>query len=1005
MSLLQGWRDPVHTPTVEVYVGEQRVQPTSITLTHTLMGVAATCTLGFAERPATSGLRVRVRVLLGWNGYTAPAFTGMSEESQRGWFPHAYTLSASGYLRLMQYPYPEDLLWLDASDQEIATELLELAGVPVFSVEGSGMMFGVIQRVLMEAGRSTWDMLNQLDQVTGYHTFDTPDGTVRRRRVSGFPSSRAAFRLDEGVLDGQSGYMLALQRPRSLRELNNQVLVTGLNQGAYTPMAQRQADSPFVPDPPRYLPFEFRSDLLETIEQCEQVAERLMYERNHIAEELSLKVAGNPYLIPGITVEVASLHAGIPAPATYLLQQVTHTVDGSGFWSQIDLRGGLGAPGEPGDPYGPGGTVPLEPPGMPEGAVTWSFSREGFAPEPHEPEGEPVILYTYNGDGAASYSPSADPETLAYEWRNNKNGDTSTHRFYGTAFTQHQMEVERDCQIVLKVTDDAGASREIAWSLTTEGATARHLYAVGNNATAYASADGGIKWKVFTTPERVIEGAGGVETVVMDIPARVYPSESTRRYRVYLNDFPEPYYTGDRSTDAPRGSIPTSLYNQFHRVGLWWEPPPGGWTAIDRIQEGPQANWGFYREALGPGNTSANPVWLHPMVQQVDPTRIYYGIDSAYFVNASAHHAPFFVRFTRMMQPTEPDGNITCCAEIGGDRFNLFGTSDGRLFLLKLADDDVTWSFNLVLDLTRPGDYFPAGAIAAADLPGVPAGITAVWINEVDQERWSIGTGNGRVYRRERDGSWRHLPVRWRPGHLIAPVLHISESPFTFGEYRVAMGSRIYIGHNDFQWYDVSFDFSQHGTAIQSTLSPFANYGIQRAHSIPPDSVPLEGEAVDELGQVVQIPVELPPVPEGIYRDESRTLATGQHHIREASLWAITRMGAFLQKHTDESAFSYVSTIPRSVVMMQGEVLQHDGIHRVVRDGAAFLTIYAGGARGIHKTWNGGQTWRKSLDTDLALPSDTPGRREEEMRLTAGTHTPPVAITHVGYGSPPWRLP
>src|SRR5690606_38515841 len=112
---------------------------------------------------------------------------------------------------------------------------------------------------------------------------------------------------------------------------------------------------PWVPDPPRFWPVDHKSDFLETLDHVDEVALRLMFEHNIIQERCTIRVPGNPYLVPAMTVAIRSDSTGITEETRYLVESVNHEWStGSGFKTTLNLKGGIGAPGEPGDPYGDG---------------------------------------------------------------------------------------------------------------------------------------------------------------------------------------------------------------------------------------------------------------------------------------------------------------------------------------------------------------------------------------------------------------------------------------------------------------------------------------------------------------------------------------------------------------------------------------------------------------------------------------------------------------------------
>lgn len=995
-ELIVAWQQYHQTPSAEVFVDEARSQPSAINITFSLENANATCRLSYDRYPSLAGLKVPVQVYLGYGPHQVIAFTGESENTQRSIAPHAYDLVSYGPIKRMRYQYGgEDVPFLDQTDKQIIEQLVALSGLTQVSIDGREIVLGTLQPIWLRDGQAPWSLANRLLQDWGYKLFDTPDGTVRSRRVSGIPATDPVYEFRQGIM----GYSFA--RPRSITTIHNRVVVEGLPQGSFIPSYNLQAASPWIPTPPTYITLTHSSDLLETIEQCQEVAERLMAEHNHISEEMTIVVPGNPLLIPGMTVAVWVDKFDFEGFVNYFVIQVSHGFDSGGFTTQLVLRGGLGAPGEPGDPPGTGeDPPPLEEPGPPEPAVSWVLSREGFLPSGGEVANVPVDApvrvryYTFNGDALGSYDPTLPlTETLTYSWSNNKNGDVGTERFYGTHFTKDQMEVDANCTVTLTVTSINGA-RSLTIPLTANDAQIRVLYAI-RGGLIVASKDGGESWDEWT-----VQAPPEDDTPIMTyLPA--CPSA-----------IPGPYGRHDGIMSfAPMGEtssfkLPLARHNDFDVVEMRWTgPDPDPASPYDGGCKYCQIR--TEAVALQQDMKCSAGEWL-PFFTNVQPgfvSEITYPDAFVIFFNSPFHHGTWEIRYGHMEIPPGPDTPVISTPEIAGGNFSLFGSQTGHLFKLEMDDAGEWIAPYIVTDFINPDPGqldidLPASEVVAPT-------ITAIWINEVNQDRWTVGFGSGLIYRTEdAGGTWRRINQSMIDNGLIGHhagwmrIRHIIESALHPGQYRVAMEGYVFKTDNDFAtYYRVSFNTpTSDGIAWQVALSPFTNYAAYQN---------TDGRVVSEVdGSLIALPALPAGDPPGGYvwqngpQDLSRVITMATHHIRADELWAVTQMGHFLRKLAGATTFTLVGTIPDATTW-HVDLTSADhwhGLERGIRDGTAFLTLYLAGIGGIHKTWNGGVTWRKMLQEDY----EAIGEENGDFAIDVTPELPRRTVTHIGYGSPQW---
>jgi hypothetical protein len=478
MTLLTSLANKVRTLSYSVYVGGQ---PTKIVSASWDLGydvISSSAVVVVDEMPSTLAFRQELEIWAGWDGFTAPAFKGEIEQDQRSWFPFDGNIRASGYLRRAQSKYPDALSFSNQNDDEIIEALMPLAGITNFSIDGEGVTdLGTVQPVVLAAGTPIINLVNEIDQIFSYKTFDASDGQVYRRRHAGLPSATAAFTFTEGV----NAYRIT-RRLGSVYDISNQVNVYGLPQSGITWPTTRQGVNPLVPDPPGFIAFDLRSSLIETQIVASVLAARLMGEVNGIPDEVEIETWGNPLIQPSMTIEVTSAKNNMSA-VHYWVKHIHHEITSNGYFMRIigeRREGDLGE--ETGKP--------------PVAQFTYRISKETY-----EVGGVPTTMYTVTADGSSSWDPDSAPSTLTFSWANNKNADVGTDVVYTTTFTEAQMRAATKPTITLTVNDaDASsAAGSVTKTITIDAdpINERTLY-VAVSGRAEATDDGGETWQTWT---------------------------------------------------------------------------------------------------------------------------------------------------------------------------------------------------------------------------------------------------------------------------------------------------------------------------------------------------------------------------------------------------------------------------------------------------------------------------------------------------------------------------
>ncbi len=292
--------------------------------------------------------------------------------------------------------------WVDTTDGAIVADILALYGITDVTIADSGTRFATLApspgsryAVRLRSDEPGWTLIQELDKLTGYRTFDGPDGRVTRLPASGLPSGSPARTFTQGAdFKGSDA-----TRQRSSDGVSNRVTVTGqsgiLADGTpYAIGVTVDAPSPYVPTPPGYRETAIQSDLIETYDLASAIATRTLGEVNRRVETVTLPLArGDSGLYPGMTVAVVSDALGLTAANLYRVVEAQHTYGAQGYQTTLTLQGGAASEG-------------TDPNQAPLAAIDYALEIEGLA------NGDEVVIAALDGSG--SHDP--DGAIVAYAW-------------------------------------------------------------------------------------------------------------------------------------------------------------------------------------------------------------------------------------------------------------------------------------------------------------------------------------------------------------------------------------------------------------------------------------------------------------------------------------------------------------------------------------------------------------------------------------------------------------
>ncbi|HET8625908.1 MAG TPA: hypothetical protein VFL91_00710 [Thermomicrobiales bacterium] len=409
----------------------------------------ATITLDPREGFATPGQAVRLD--LGFGASLTTVFTGTIDEDGVVFNPWGMTISCSGALlaarqpvgvqdtSLTAYAYSDGTFpaaaWANRTDGFIVKDILSrLYGITQLAIADAGQTLGTIQPVTLRPDEDGWRLIQELDQLLGYKTFDGPDGVVRRLPLIGVPAGGASVTFTEGT------NLLLGQRRRSSKDIKNDIVckglpgITGSTGATFQPVGEARAASPYVPSPPTYRAEEFNTSLAETQTVCQAYAARRLGEMNRLQETVEADFTyGQPAVRPAATCAIHSATLGYDDAMRFWAEQVQHKFDRQGLQTHLTLKGAYAADG-----YNPD-QAPVAV------CVAAAIEQETLA--------DGSTLTTVSLDGSGSYDP--DGTVVSYQWSGSPVTPTATNKgmsanaiYTGTAW--------QNATVTLTVTDDKG---------------------------------------------------------------------------------------------------------------------------------------------------------------------------------------------------------------------------------------------------------------------------------------------------------------------------------------------------------------------------------------------------------------------------------------------------------------------------------------------------------------------------------------------------------------------
>lgn len=434
------------------------------TTRHSASAFVATATLQLLLSEGKPRPGDTVRVFVGYGASLYVRFTGEIDSNGVTARPNDLEIACSGYLARLKDPIgvaPDIIDGLDGpeSDPEpvvtydsmtagaIIADVLDRYGVPGYSLEDSGDLFGELEPIPVFGDDPGESLVQDLDQAEIYRTFDGPEGAVHRLPWARVASASAArtFTDDDDLYAGR------LEQSRT--GIRNRVLAFGLTQKGttgveFTPTGLAEEASALVPTPPGFRAATYQLPLLESGDRCQAWAEAKLGELNRLTQTLPVElVAGDPTLNVGMTVAVESATLGLSGGERLLIEEVTEEYsETEGYNTSLTLY--LTAEGAGYNPNLP-----------PVAVIAMKGMRQTLA--------DGTDQYEVSLDGSASFDPELGiAGIVSYEWT----GSPETPVPVGvgtTANVRYADDIPDGATVTLTVTDDLGAEGHLTLPITT----------------------------------------------------------------------------------------------------------------------------------------------------------------------------------------------------------------------------------------------------------------------------------------------------------------------------------------------------------------------------------------------------------------------------------------------------------------------------------------------------------------------------------------------------------
>lgn len=351
-------------PNLDIEINGVRVYPLSGSVTFSQNNTNASGTFSFATTLAVAIPGARIVVTAGFNGFSAPVFSGYLERPSAGYGATGglkATWNAVGWLKRAAYP-AQDPNYADApwpqqglfqgnrlvvplgtliSDVGLWDLMMTWGGLAALGITftpgvNGGLQFGSKFPVVLRGGQSPLDLVKTCDQINGFTTIDAYDGSIIRIRVDPNPVlSGIVWSYREGdPYTSNSGSIYEINRTFDPNSLRNRVVARGLSQ-LYVVQVERGIEMmPGLNN--AILTYDMGTNsLCDDLTKLGYMAAVNLIDYNRRTDNVRMTVAGNPLLSVGSWIGITSGRIGLNTQTPCVIREITHTWDAKSYVSQI----------------------------------------------------------------------------------------------------------------------------------------------------------------------------------------------------------------------------------------------------------------------------------------------------------------------------------------------------------------------------------------------------------------------------------------------------------------------------------------------------------------------------------------------------------------------------------------------------------------------------------------------------------------------------------------------
>ena len=449
---------------------------TNINIDHSFDSACGSATIEVLDTDADANAFVEIEQ--GYNGYFARTFTGWVDVVEKSNTPGRMAIRCRDVLKwAVENFIADEIEYNQIQAQDLVQDLIvNRSGITGFTAETSNFTVADIVPAKF-IYTSAYDAAKQVAELIRWRVWADATGTVHFEEVRDVPASDAFWSYSSG------DRILKISYELSDEALRNYIKVKGYGSDIWSDCYQ---ESDYVPSPPTYRTAVLSSELIDTQEMADFVAQLMLDELNVNTETIQLEVPGNPLLQIGMTVAVNEVFTD-QVNRNYFLYGISSRMSGDGSYrSTLTLKAG-------------------------------NRSNGGKKKRPVKNKG-PVAVLSYRqtiwgdpqpwcyADGSLSYSPSGLTITnYSFDW-----GDGSPVTSGAVSRANHHYDYSLLGQtfiITLTVTDSLGQTGVTKKSITIgarsgPGRTQYRLLYVANmdQLEGYVTLNGGQTWETVTFP-------------------------------------------------------------------------------------------------------------------------------------------------------------------------------------------------------------------------------------------------------------------------------------------------------------------------------------------------------------------------------------------------------------------------------------------------------------------------------------------------------------------------